>query len=81
MSPFDLLVGGDLGMLAYLHQIILKIWQRESIPNSWKDALIAKLYNNNNNKGAEADGAVLLGAALRSGVLPIGSGSGSAAPF
>ena len=65
MVPSELLVGGDSAMHEYLHHIIIKIWQGESIPSSWKDALITTIYK---NKGDKADcgnsrGISLLGGA------------------
>ena len=50
MVPSELLVGGDLEIQEFLHGMILKIWQGENVPRSWKDALITSIYKNKRDR-------------------------------
>ena len=63
--PPELLVGGGPEMLKFMHQIITQIWHGESIPGSWKDALITTIYKNKGDRAVcgNSRGISLLGAA------------------
>ena len=65
MLPSELLVGGELEMNKYLHSALLKIWQGEGIPGSWKDALITTIYKNKGDRAVcgNSRGISLLSAA------------------